>query len=223
MAAARLASRALAAWITRAAIASPTLLFLSRKFSSAGRTIDSTCALTSGLLSRPLVCPWNCGSRTQTDSTAVSPSRMSSRLISIPFLTRSCVSMNRCTAVPTADEHAQLVGAAVAGRDRVDERADVLVGRLGPGQGQVAAQAVVLVLALEDERQGRDPLVVALGVDGVEEVGHAAVVAELDVRLVLLVDELDHQPLVEVGLDLEPLGDQGRVVAQRPGRSRGRA
>ena len=161
-AAARLASRALAAWITRAAIASPTLLFLSRKFSSAGRTIDSTCALTSGLFSRPLVWPWNCGSRTQTARTAVSPSRMSSRLISIPFLTRSCVSMNRCTAVPTADEHAQLVGAAVAGRDRVDERADVLVGRLGPGQRQVAAQAVLVVLALQDERQGRDPLVVAL-------------------------------------------------------------
>ena len=59
-------------------------------------------------------------------------------------------------------EHAQLVGAAVAGRDRVDERADVLVGRLGPGQGQVAAEAVVLVLALQDERQGGDPLVVAL-------------------------------------------------------------
>ena len=122
--------------------------------------------------------------------------------------------MNRCTAVPTADEHAQLVGAAVAGRDRVDERADVLVGRLGPGQRQVAAQAVVLVLALEHERQGRDPLVVALVIDGVEEVGHAAVVAELDVRLVLLVDELDDQPLVEVGLDLEPLGDQRGVVVE---------
>ena len=39
----------------RAAIASPTLLFLSRKFSSAGRAIDSICAFTSGLLSRPFV------------------------------------------------------------------------------------------------------------------------------------------------------------------------
>ena len=101
-AAARLASRARAAWITRLAMASPTLLFLSRKFSRLGRTIDSTWALTSGLFSRPLVWPWNWGSRTQTASTAVRPSRMSSRLISIPFLTRSCVSMNRCTAVPTA-------------------------------------------------------------------------------------------------------------------------
>ena len=148
---------------------------------------------------------------------------MSSRLISIPFLTRSCVSMNRCTAVPTAAQHPQLVGAAVAGRDRVDERADVLVGRLGPGQGQVAAEAVVLVLALEHERQRGDPLVAALAVDRVEEVGDAAVVAELDARLVLLVDELDDQPLVEVGLDLEPLGDQRGVVVERRGRSRGRA
>ena len=71
--------------------------------------------------------------------------------------------------------------------------------------------------------KGGDPLVVALPVDRVEEVGDAAVVAELDVRLVLLVDELDHQALVEVGLDLEPLGDQRGVVVDDPGRSRGRA
>ncbi len=31
-------------------------------FSSAGRTTPSTCACASGLLSRSLVCPWNCGS-----------------------------------------------------------------------------------------------------------------------------------------------------------------
>ena len=68
------------------AIASPTLLFLSRKFSSRGRTIDSTCALISGLFSRPLVWPWNCGSCTQTASTAVSPSRMSSPLDLHPLL-----------------------------------------------------------------------------------------------------------------------------------------
>ena len=37
---------------------------------------------------------------------------------------------------------------------------------------------------------------------------------ELDVRLVFLIDELDHQSLVEEGLDLEPFGDQGGVVIQ---------
>ena len=88
-AAARLASRALAAWITRAAIASPTLLFFSRKSSSRGRIIDSTRPRTSGLFSRPLVCPWNCGSCTQTESTAVRPSRISSALTSTPFLSSS--------------------------------------------------------------------------------------------------------------------------------------
>ena len=109
-------------------------------------------------------------------------------------------------------EHPQLMRAAVARRDRVDERADVFVGRLGPGQGQVAPQAVVLILALEDERQRSDPLVVALAVDRVEKVDHAAVVPELDARLVLLIDELDDQALVEIALDLEPLGDQDGIV-----------
>ena len=156
-AAARLASRALAAWITRWAIASPTLLFLIRKFSSRGRTIDSTSARTSGLFSRPLVCPWNCGSRTQTESTAVSPSRMSSPLISIPFLIRSCVVHEPEDGRLDRLAHPLLVGAAVAGRDRVDERADVLVGRLGPGQREVAAEALVGVLALQHERARRRP------------------------------------------------------------------
>ena len=107
------------------------------------------------------------------------------------------------------------MGAAVAGGDGVDERPDVLVGGLGPGQREMAAEAVVVLLALEHERQRGDALVAALGVDGVEEIGHAAVVAELHARVVLLVDELDDQSLVEVGLDLEPLGDQHRVVVER--------
>ena len=131
--------------------------------------------------------------------------------------------MNRSTAAFTASRMPLLVGAAVAGRDRVDERADVLVGRLGPGQREVAAEALVAVLALEHEGHGGDPRVASRLVHGVEEVGDAAVVAELDAGLVLLVDELDDQPLVEVGLDLEPLGDQLRGRTRRRGRSRGRA
>ena len=158
MAAARLASRALAAWITRGGDRVADALVLEQEVLER-RAGPSTrpATLTSGLFSRPLVWPWNCGSWTQTERTAVSPSRMSSRLISIPFLTRSCVFMNRCTAVPTAAQHAQLVGAAVAGRDRVDERADVLVGRLGPGQGEVAAEAVVARPRARGRTAGRRP------------------------------------------------------------------
>ena len=124
----------------------------------------------------------------------------------------------------TAVEHAQLVGAAVAGGDRVHERPDVLVGGLGPGQGEVAAEALVIDLrARARTAVGATRWSLPPGVDGVEEIGHAAVVAELDGGLVLLVDELDDQSLVEVGLDLEPLGDELRVVVERRGRSRGRA
>ena len=107
-----------------------------------------------------------------------------------------------------------LVGAAVAGGDRVDERADVLVGRLGPAQRQVAAGASSSSRS-RTNGSGATRVSPRWRVDRVEEVGHPAVVAELDVRLVLLVDELDDQPLVEVGLHLEPLGDQRGVVVER--------
>ena len=63
-AAARDASRARAARMMRATTGSATVLFSLSHFSSAGRTTPSTCPATSGLLSRPLVCPWNCGSTT---------------------------------------------------------------------------------------------------------------------------------------------------------------
>ncbi len=118
--------------------------------------------------------------------------------------------MNRCTAVPTAESMpSSWVPPSRVGIVLTNERTSSSVASV-QDERQVAAEPVVLVLALQDERQGGDPLVVALGVDGVEEVGHPAVVAELDARLVLLVDELDDQPLVEVGLDLEPLGDERR-------------
>ena len=59
----------------------------------AGRTKLSTVAVISGLLSLSLVCPWNCGSRTNTDSTPTTPSRMSSAVIFSPLILMSCVSM----------------------------------------------------------------------------------------------------------------------------------
>ena len=56
-AAAREASRALAASAIRSTICAPAVLLPSRNVSSAGRTAPSTCACASGLPSRSLVCP----------------------------------------------------------------------------------------------------------------------------------------------------------------------
>ena len=53
---------------------------------------------------------------------------------------------------PDGLPEARLVSPAVAGRDRVDVRPDVLVGRLGPGEGHVAAELVVLALQNEGKR-----------------------------------------------------------------------
>ncbi len=104
---------------------------------------------------------------------------------------------------------ALLVGAAVPGGDRVDEGADVLVGGLGPAEREVHAE--VVLVAFEDERLGGDPLVVPRPVDGVEEIGHATVVAELGRGLPLLVDELDHQPFIQVSFHVQAFGDQRGV------------
>ena len=60
--AAREASRALAARMMRSTMVVPAVRFWCRKFSSAGRMALSTSACASGLPSRSLVCPWNCGS-----------------------------------------------------------------------------------------------------------------------------------------------------------------
>ncbi len=139
---------------------------------------------------------------------------MSSRLISVPFLTRSCVSMNRMTAVPTAESMPSScvppsrVGIVFTNERRSSSVASVQVRATWQRRPDSSSSRS------RTNGEARDPLVVPLLSDRVQEVGHAAVVAELDVRLVLLIDELDDQSLVEVGLYLEPLGDQGRVVAQ---------
>ena len=98
---------------------------------------------TSGLLSRSFVCPWNCGSGMNTLSTPTSPSRMSSAVSVTPFGVSVCVSMKFRTALTRPPRKPVLVRPARAGRDAVDVAADVLVGRLGPLQRQVEAQAVV--------------------------------------------------------------------------------
>ena len=91
--AARLASRARAARMIRATIASAIVWFEFSQCSSAGRTIESTIAVISGLLSRSFVWPWNCGSFMNTLRMPTTPSRMSSVVSVTPFGVRLCVSM----------------------------------------------------------------------------------------------------------------------------------
>ena len=98
--AARLASRARAARTIRATIASAMLMLWFSQCSRAGRTAPSRTGASSGLFSRSLVCPWNCGSGTKIETTPVSPSRMSSAVRVTPFGVRLCVSMKLRTAFP---------------------------------------------------------------------------------------------------------------------------
>ena len=95
-AAARLASRALAARMIRPTMASAALLLVFSQVSSWVRANPSTADSMSALFSRCLVWPSNSGFRTNTLSTATMPSRMSSAVILnglAAFLASSCVSM----------------------------------------------------------------------------------------------------------------------------------
>ena len=109
-----------------------------------------------------------------------------------------------------ADARAQavLVRAAGAGGDAVDVAAQVLVGRFGPLQHAVEAQAV---LAVDRERLLVDRLRAALGDDLAEVVDDAFVVLVDDLVLRDLVVEGDLHALVQVADDLEPLADGRRV------------
>ena len=98
--AARLAARARAARMIRATTASATLMLWFSQCSSAGRTSPSTTTISSGLLSRSLVCPWNCGSGTKRLRTPMIPSRMSSVVRVTPFGVSPCVSMKLRIALP---------------------------------------------------------------------------------------------------------------------------
>ena len=139
---------------------------------------------------------------------------MSSSLISIPFLIRSWSVMNRRTAAPDGLAQPLLVGAAVAGRDRVDERADVLVGRLGPGTAPGGSGGPRRCPRARARTARRRPG--CRRAPGSRRRGsrrRPPSWRNSTLVLCLLVDELDDQPLVEVGLDVEPLGDQLGVVA----------
>ena len=163
LAAARLASRAFAAWITRAAIASPTLLFLSRKFSSAGPDHRLDLRLDLRVVEPALGLPLELRLVDADREDRGEPLADVLALDLHPLLDQVVRFHEPQHGGPDGREHPQLVGAAVAGGDRVDERPDVLVGGLGPGQGQVAAEAALLVLAIQDEGQGGDPLIVRAG------------------------------------------------------------
>ena len=91
--ASRDASRALADNTIRPTMASAAEVLLFSQVSRAGRTNDSTTAVSSGLLSRSLVCPWNIGSRTNTLRMPTIPSRTSSAVISSPLTLISWVAM----------------------------------------------------------------------------------------------------------------------------------
>ncbi len=100
--ASRRASRARAARIARATIASPALPFSSSHCSSAGRTTPSTAGAASGLFRRSFVWPWNCGSGRYTETTATTPSRMSSAVKVTPLGWIFLASMKARTALTTA-------------------------------------------------------------------------------------------------------------------------
>ena len=121
----------------RATIDSATLMFVFSQCSSAGRTCESTADITSGLLRRSLVCPWNCGS---CDEHAEHADEAFADVFGgeRDALRRQVVRLDEVAhGLAEAGAEAVLVRAAGAGRDAVDVAAHVLVGRLRPLQRQV--------------------------------------------------------------------------------------
>jgi hypothetical protein len=115
-------------------------------------------------------------------------------------------------ALPIPRAEAVLVRAARAGGDAVHVAADVLVGRLGPEEGQVEFHAALVALARLRERRvvhRRRGAVLRRSSGGSPR---ALVVLEDDAsapaRLVL---EDDLQSLVQIARDLEPLADDRRI------------
>ncbi len=107
-----------------------------------------------------------------------------------------------------AGAQAALVRAARSGRDAVDVRAHVLVGRLGPLQHEVEPQPFV-----PGQREGQivHRLGAALDDDLAQVVDDPFAVLVDDLLFRPLVLEGDLQPLVQVAGDLEPLLDDRRV------------
>ena len=130
----------------RATIDSATLMFVFSQCSSAGRTCESTADITSGLLRRSFVCPWNCGSCRNTLSTRDEPfADVLGR--QRHALRRQVVRLDEVAdRLAEAGAEAVLVRAARSGRDAVDVAAHVLVGRLRPLQHEVEPDAALVAL-----------------------------------------------------------------------------
>ena len=176
--------------------------------SSAGRIAPSTAAIISGLFSRSLVCPWNCGSAMKSAQHAGEPfadvvggERHALR--------REVVRLDEI-AHRLADSGAQavLVRAARGGGDAVDVAADVLVGGLGPLQDAVEPEAV-----LPGHREGRfvHGLRATLGDDLSQVLDEPFLVRVEGLLARALVLEGDLQSLVQEARDLESLADDRRV------------
>src|SRR5262249_37904159 len=113
-----------------------------------------------------------------------------------------------------------LVRTAGAGRDAVDVGADLLVGGLGPNQGDLAATGSdsrhLVARQVEAGPAARDRRLAALGDDLAEVLGDAAGVLVLDGdrRALRFVDEDDAHAAMEVALALEPLADERGIEAR---------
>ena len=105
-----------------------------------------------------LVCPSNCGSRTFTDSTAVSPSRTSSPVsVKSAFLRSSPFVRVRVDRARERRLEAGEVRAAFVRVDVVDEGEDVLVVAVVVLQRELDADVVALGLDVDDLRVQRLP------------------------------------------------------------------
>jgi hypothetical protein len=187
--ASRDAMRARAAWAARATMASPVDRFSCSHCSNTGRSPPSTAPRTSGLLSRPLVWPWNWGSRTRTDNTP------NSALAQVLGRERQPAGLQPVGLDERAQRLAEgvapplLVGAAVLGGDAVDVRRQPLPRRVRPPDGEPDLHAVGD--ALGHERDVDHPPHARPLDHRPEVVGEAAVVLELARRAVDLVLERD--------------------------------
>src|SRR5215813_14727468 len=105
----------------------------------------------------------------------------------------------------------RIVRATRAGGDAVHVREHPLVGRLGPGEGAVEVEIVLLLV--DGEYLAPEQGFLAVGGDLLEEGTQAVLVVEHGLRVCGLVVELDREATVEIRLRLERLRDELRVEA----------
>ena len=171
-AAARLASRALAAWMTRCGDRVADALVLEQEVFEPGpdHRLDQRADLgvVQPVLGLPLELRLVDADR---EDRGQRPRGCPRSLISRPFLTSSCVSMNFWTAVPTAlRSPCSWVPPSRVGIVLTNERMSSSVASV---QVSARIEPEVVVLAFQDERRRGDPRRPRGRVDRVEEVGDA--------------------------------------------------